>query len=130
MLESRRIQLAIAFSSRLQNFGDSLEAESPIGRALDVIDLQQQSEVALHAAMVLRNSDSAEACRLIERILSTDYVAAMPEVWRYEASLAESAGESKLALNWLEQAVLLEYAALPDEINLQQIRANYSALLA
>lgn len=54
----------------------------------------------------------------------------LPQIWRFAATMAESSGPKRLAVDRLELAIQLEFATRPTTINIETVRADYTALLA
>jgi tetratricopeptide (TPR) repeat protein len=121
--------MAVTFSAQLHACGDVEIASELVDQVVTKIQIEETPEVALLAAEVLRNIEITDASNLIDRIFEVERLRASPKLWRYAAEVADSAGHKRAALDYLEQAVLLEYESRPETINLQIIRTSYSTLL-
>ncbi len=63
-------------------------------------------------------------------MLELPSVSDLPQIWRFAATMAESSGHKRLAIDRLELAIQLEFATRPTTINIETVRADYTALLA
>src|SRR5262249_36980394 len=71
----------------------------------------------------------ARADALLQTLLSDEKVAQRAALWRLGASLAARRGLLGKSVACLEKAMDLEFRNLPDVINLQTVRHDYSILL-
>jgi len=76
-----------------------------------------------------RTTQYARADQLLKTLLDDEKYAAMPDLWRLAARLAEHRGMTARSLAALERAMELEFASMPAVVNLQAIRAEYGQLL-
>ncbi|MBM80665.1 MAG: hypothetical protein CMJ78_08740 [Planctomycetaceae bacterium] len=71
--------------------------------------------------------DEADEC--ISELLQQDEYKTKVELWRMAATIADRRGKKLLVLERLERALDLEYAKLPDVIEIASIRQSYGDLL-
>jgi tetratricopeptide (TPR) repeat protein len=69
------------------------------------------------------------ADRLLAKLLEDKKLAELPELWRWRSNLAKEAGQTATSIACLEKALELEYADLPEVVNLESIRKDYGTLL-
>ena len=71
----------------------------------------------------------ARADALFQPLLSDEKLNRHPFLWRLGAALAEKHGMTARSVACLDRAMDLEYARLPDEVNLEAVRSQFGALL-
>jgi tetratricopeptide (TPR) repeat protein len=84
--------------------------------------------MALEALVRSRQWDKAE--RLLTSLLAEKESAGLALPWRLGFEIATGRKDSAKAMERLERALDLEYANLPDEIDLASVRRDYGQLLA
>jgi tetratricopeptide (TPR) repeat protein len=69
------------------------------------------------------------ADQLVGKLLDNPEHARRPDLWRKAAQLAEQREKPARQLECLEKALELEFADLPEIVNLERVRSDYGALL-
>ena len=111
--------------------GDPLLADNLIGTALagDLSDAERRAgRTWRHWATLLRSTGPDRAEELVERLLKD--TPTEPVLWRLASRLAEELRHTEPSIVCLERALDLEYAALPEVIELQGWRNDYRRLLS
>jgi hypothetical protein len=103
-------------------FAEALK-DAPI-KGKEGLPLQYAALIFLH-----ETSQTAEADRLVRKLLAEPDNAKRPDLWRTAARLAEQREMPARRLACLEKALELEFASLPEVLNLEQVRSDYGALL-
>jgi hypothetical protein len=92
--------------------------------AKDGLDLYQAA-----LSWLIQTDQREEADRLLGKLLDDPEHAKLPHLWRSAAQLARQREQPARALQCQEKALALEYANLPEVINLNQARQDYRGLL-
>ncbi|MGL4552205.1 MAG: hypothetical protein ACRC33_13580, partial [Gemmataceae bacterium] len=80
-------------------------------------------------AFLTRTGQHEEADRLVRLLLADAGHAKLPELWRAAADLAGRRGQPDRAMECQERALDLEFAARPEAIDVERVRADYRAVL-
>jgi tetratricopeptide (TPR) repeat protein len=109
-----------------QDLGQSL-FESAVGE----LDLDEHPYVAVAGLSYARQAeDWATAEKCLQALLRDDQRLRMAGLWRQASDIAAQLGDEDESLRRYEQAIELEFADLPDMINLEQFRQEYGPVLA
>jgi len=109
-----------------QDLGQSL-FESAMGN----LDLDEHPYVAVAGLSYSRQAeDWATAEKCLQALFQDDRRLRIASLWRQASDIAAQLGDEDESLRRYEQAVELEFADLPDMINLEQLRQEYGPLLA
>jgi hypothetical protein len=111
---------------------DQVMARRLLSAALADVPVAGKEGLALYqnALAWLMQTDQREAAdALLRKLLADPEHAKRPQLWRQAATLAQQREQPARALDCLEKALALEYADLPEVINLQQVRQDYRSLL-
>ena len=85
--------------------------------------------IRLAAAYYSQAGDPAFAQALLQPLLEDESLKKSPAVWRLAAEIAKHRRHTKRFAEALDRALDLEFAVLPDAIDVQQLRGDYGALL-
>jgi tetratricopeptide (TPR) repeat protein len=100
--------------------------------AMDGVSMRGTEDLALQAAalaFLMDTHQTAAADRLVEKLLQDPDNSKRPGLWRTAAQLAEQREQPARRLECLEKALELEFANLPELVNLERVRSDYGALL-
>ncbi len=126
----------------LDDAGESLRAELQAIEEYRKLDPARQAEVLAGAVRdrqlrttllavghYRRLANTARAEELIDGLLNREAYVNLPGLWRLAATVADERGSTAKAVHCLERALDLEFADLPDVIDLQSWRTDYGRLL-
>jgi hypothetical protein len=110
--------------------GDSTLAEELLSAALSRAKEPQRFAVQVFAIEYLwQTGQLPRADALVAGMLESEELAKEPSLWRLASWIATQNGKLALALSRRERAMDIEYENLPELVNLQAVRSDYSQLL-
>lgn len=130
LLKDRRPIEVLDLASRCRDFGDPALADALVVRVL-AADTLAKERPALLVAVVDRlltwgQPDAAEA--YLAELLRGKETADKPLTYRLAARVAESRGQTARMVEYQERALELEYATLPEVLDLEAWRQDYRPL--
>jgi Tfp pilus assembly protein PilF len=106
-------------------------SEKLFAQALKDLSAEKNPQAALLAmGYFIEQKQFAEAEAMIAPLLKAEGWSKRPSIWRKASEIARDLKLEALSVARWERALDLEYAVLPDLINLQKIRDDYQALLS
>ena len=121
---------AVVLAWQCHQTGDGPLAEELLSVALSGVKPDARLGATLTAIEYLSaTGQHARADAMVEPLLADKKLSAHPALWRLGATLASRRGRLASSLRRLERAMDIEYANLPDVIDLQGVRGSYGALL-
>ena len=112
------------------NVGDQATAEDVLARALAGADDRAKGVIQLSAIqMFSQGGRNDRAAMIAEGMLKDKAWTDDPWLLRICSTVTGNQGRIAQSLKYLEKAIDIEYANMPDAVNLQAVRQDYSALL-
>ncbi len=130
LLEKKRHGLAFQLARQMNHLGDEALSEEILTAILAKAAAAERDGLTLACIDYLAERKSfAHADRLLAKALEDKKLAQHSELWRWRAEVTQSYGQTATSVECLEKALDLEYADLPELVNLESIRADYRTLL-
>ncbi len=130
LIEKKAWMGLVALAGQLHALGEAALAEEALTPALAAAKGPWRLPVRLAAVELLAQAGQyARADALLEPLLEDEALAGDPLLWRLGALLAERGGRLASAAARLERAMAIEYADLPEVLDLRAIRADHQELL-
>jgi tetratricopeptide (TPR) repeat protein len=130
LLAKKRYGLAFQLAKQMEQLGDEALADEILTTILTKAPAEEQNALTMISVRYLAHGKRfAQADRLLVKLLEDKKLAQYPELWRWRSGLTKEAGQTAVSLVCLEKALDLEYADLPELVNLESIRADYRTLL-
>ncbi len=130
LLETQRLMTVNLLAIQISQLGDLPLADRLMTMLIEKLNVEQRPDVSLLAIEHLRRFNDPRAATLLDRMLELPSVSDLPQIWRFAATMAESSGHKRLAIDRMELAIQMEFATRPTTINIETVRADYTALLA
>lgn len=128
-IKTKRYRAAFLFSSQLRELGDSGEANRLLENVLAEVTAESRPDVVMLAVEQLRWMKDGKADQLMDSILERDTLQKSPKLWRYAAKVADDLGHRKVALERLENAIVMEFDLRPEVVNIETMRFDYTDLM-
>ena len=135
LLVNKRFALAFQLARQVSQVGDDVLADESLNAILNVKATRDETQMLrLAGATFLAERNSfARADSLVQKVLEDSSLTLQAQsqsaLWRWRAELTQGAGKTAASIACLEKALDLEYADLPEIVNLDSIRADYRTLL-
>jgi hypothetical protein len=132
LLKKKQRAAVLALARQCWQLDDQVMSRRLFSLALKDVPVKGKDGLAVHQAALdwlVQTEQRDEADRLLRKLLDDPQHAKRPELWRRAAHLAGQREQPARALQCQEKALALEYANLPELINVQQVRQDYRALL-
>jgi len=111
--------------------GDSALAEELFGAAAANVPENQRLATSLAQIEYLYHTGQyPRADAIMEVLLADEKYSKYPELWRLGSTIAGARGMVATALQRFERAVEMDYKDMPEVVNLETVRQDYSQLLA
>jgi Tfp pilus assembly protein PilF len=132
LIEGNKRPAVLALAAQCRQVGDEALSGALVNTALDGIkDDKERQGMTLAAVDFLADAgEFAEADRLLRGLLDDAELAKRADLWRLASRLAEKREQPAREFECLERALDAEYRALPEVINLQEVRGEYGQLLS
>jgi tetratricopeptide (TPR) repeat protein len=129
-LTKKQYALAFQFAKQMEKLGDEALCDEMLTAILDKAPADERTVVTLASIQVqIGRSKFAQADRLVQKLLEDKKLSQSPALWRWRSDLAQKLGQAGTSVACLERALELEYADLPEMVNLESIRTDYRTLL-
>lgn len=131
LIEKKQRPAVLALARQVWALGDEPRAQRLLTVAREGIADGKES-VAMTLAVIEflgQHGHAAEGDDLLQGLMKDKEQAQNPSLWRLAAQLAEKREMKARELACLERALELEYAKLPDVINLEAVRTDYGRVL-
>ncbi len=130
LIEKKAPAAVVILAWQVHACGDQPLSEELLGRALSEAPEKGPAAVVLTAVEFLcQVGQHGRADAVLEPLLRDEKLAKSPAIWHLAALVAERRGRTASALGRLERAMDIEFAELPEVINLQAVRRQYAGLL-
>jgi tetratricopeptide (TPR) repeat protein len=130
LLAKKRFGLAFQLAAQMDQLGDQALCDEVLTAILAKASDKERNALTLVCAQVqAQRKNFAQADRLLARLLTDKDLAQYPELWRGRSALTKQLGQTAESVRCLEKALDLEFADLPEVVNLESIRADYRLLL-
>ena len=132
LVKDKKRLAVLVLARQAWQLDDAPLAQHLFSLALKDVPTKGKEGLSLHRAalaFLMDTSQTAEADRLVRTLLKDEENAKRADLWRIASHLAEAREMPARRLECLEKALELEFAQLPEVINLEQVRADYGALL-
>ncbi len=131
MVEGKHRGVVLILARQCWKLGDQPLANELQATAIAGITEEKELHPMTLAAIdfLMETSQWPQVDQLLDGLLADPKLADNPILWRLRAVLAEKRGLSTREVECLEQALALEFADLPDVINLEVVRRDYGKLL-
>jgi Tfp pilus assembly protein PilF len=122
---------AVALAWQCWQLGDQPLAQNLLSLALDGMKEDEERLITTLSAVqfLFQTNQYAQADSLMQGLLDNADFAKSPWLWRLAERIASQRGMADRAIAYLENALDLEYHAMPEVINLQEVRNDYGRLL-
>jgi ferric-dicitrate binding protein FerR (iron transport regulator) len=128
--EQNQRAAVIALATQCQQLDDRPLADNLMKMALSEVPPEDELSTTLLAIGYYRRlGDTARAEELIDGLVDREPFSSLPGLWRLAVTIADERGSTEKAVRCLERALDLEFADLPDVIDLQAWRNDYGRLL-
>ena len=130
VLAKKDYGLAFQLAAQMEQLGDEGLANEIMGTILARADDKERNALTLVNVQILtQRRQFAQADRLLQKLLDDKKLAQAPELWHWRAELAKQHGQTAESIACLEKALDLEYADLPELVDLERVRTDYRTLL-
>lgn len=145
LLGKKRYGNAFQLAKQMEQLGDEAMSDEILSTILSKATAEDRAALTLICVNFLsQRKNFVQADRLLVKVLAEKKVrtaedkkkrpnekewAEYPELWRWRAELNKQAGQVATSIECLEKALDLEYADLPEIVNLDSIREDYRTLL-
>ena len=130
LVAKKRYGLAFQLAKQMEQLGDEALCEEYVA-AIVAKAADKERDAITFAAVRFQSQrkNYAQADRLLVQLLADKELSQYPELWRWRHALTKSNGQTAVSIACLEKALELEYAELPELVNLECLRADYRTLL-
>lgn len=130
MLTKKQYGLAFQLAKQMEQLGDEAMSDEILTTILEKGSAEERNGLTLVAVNFLaQRKNYLQADRLLAKLLEDKKLATYPDLWRWRSTLNRDANQVATSIACLEKALELEYADLPELVNLESIRTDYRALL-
>jgi hypothetical protein len=131
LIEGKKRPAVLALASQCRQLDDDALAGALVATALDGIkdDKERQGMTLAAVELLAESGEYAEADRLLRGLLDDAELTKRADLWRLAVRLAEKREQPARQFECLERALDAEYRALPEVINLREVRHEYGRLL-
>jgi hypothetical protein len=131
LIKKKRFAAVLTLAWQNQQLGQHELANDLVSSVLAKASGWQKPAITLAAIDFLVQSNRlAQADSALQGLMADEKLAEQPGLWRLGAELAEKRGITSRAVQCLEKALDMEYRQLPEVINLQKVRQDYTKLLS
>jgi autotransporter-associated beta strand protein len=131
LVEKQARPAVVALAVACRQVGDTTTADELVTAALAGVDKNQSAGVQLAAAEYYNHAgDWNRADAVLTNLLADERAAKTAWVWRLAADVAAKRNRLASSVQRSEMAMELEFAELPDVVNIQAVRNEYAGLLA
>jgi hypothetical protein len=129
--EKRRLAV-VALARQCWQLVDQPLADDLLAVALEGLNEGTERLLVTLAAIDFRleTEQAGRADQLIQPLLADSKLAQSAPLWRLGQRIADACQQTTRAYQYLEKALDLEYRHLPEVVSLEEVRKDYSALLA
>ncbi len=121
---------ALVIAGRLHQLGESEAAERVFASVTASGSPETRVSRTLAGVGYLWSTDQhTRAAAMLEPLLSEDGLDHAPTLWKLAAAMAQKRDLPSRAAEYLDRALDLQYAQLPDEVDLKAFRRDYRQLL-
>jgi tetratricopeptide (TPR) repeat protein len=130
LLAQKQYGLTFQLAQQIDKLGDEALRDDILATILDAAPKEDRNALSLISVRYLVDRKSyVQADRILAKVLDDKKLAEHPELWRWRSEIAGNFGQTATSLAALEKALDLEYAELPELVNLESIRTDYRTLL-
>jgi tetratricopeptide (TPR) repeat protein len=130
LIKDKRFAAVVTLAWQNNQLGQQELANDLVSTVLAKVDGQQKPGITLAAIDFLVHTNRlAQADRALAGLLADEKLAKLSGLWRLAADLAQRRGITSRAALCMEKALDMEYRDLPELINLQKVRTDYTTLL-
>ena len=122
---------AVYLARMVQQVGDAALADELFDMALR--DAPESPRLGLTLARIAHDRQTARLPRadaLLQSLLADKRYAGSPALWYLAEAIADARGMTARAIGFRQKALDIEFTCLPEKVNVEAIRADYSQLLA
>jgi ferric-dicitrate binding protein FerR (iron transport regulator) len=131
LLSKKRLVNAFQLARQTEQLGDdSLSGEIVATILTRASDKERHAVTLVGIRFLAQRKKLAEADRLLAKLLEEKKLAQHAELWRFRAEVTRGIGQTATSIACLEKALDLEFADMPELVNLESLRADYRAVLA
>ena len=130
LIEKKRFGLAFQMAAQMDQLGDAALCDEVLAAILAKASDKERNAVTLVCVQFqAERKNFAQADRLLGKLLADKELAQHSELWRGRSHIVKQLGQTAESVRCLEKALDLEYAELPEIVNLESIRADYRVIL-
>jgi predicted Zn-dependent protease len=130
LMDKKARSAIIAIAWQCHHVGDRQIADELFAMACAGLGDTERIETTLTGVAYLAQTEQyTRAEALLQPLLDDDQLSQIPVLWRLGAALAEKNGMTARSVACLDRAMDIEYEHLPEEVNLEAVRAEFGKLL-
>jgi tetratricopeptide (TPR) repeat protein len=130
LLAKKRFGLAFQLARQMDQLGDEALSDEILAAILDRASSEERNGLTLlSAGFQTERKHFVQADRLLARALEDKDLAKHPGLWRWREQVSRDFGQQAASIACLEKTLDLEYADLPELVNVESIRTDYRTLL-
>jgi tetratricopeptide (TPR) repeat protein len=131
LISKKHYGLAFQLAKQLEQLGDDAFSDEILAIILARADDKERNALTLVAIQFfIHRQNFVHADRLVRQLLEDKNLANSSELWHWRCELTKRLGQTASSVACLEKALDLEYADLPELIDLERVRSDYRALLS
>src|SRR5262249_1257573 len=122
LLGKKRYGIAFQLAKQMDQLGDEALSDEILTTILAKASAEERNGLTLACVQFLEQGKNfVQADRLLVKVLEDKKLAEHPDLWRWRAEMAKHYGQTATSIACLEKALDLEYADLPELVNLESI---------
>ncbi|HMF18876.1 MAG TPA: hypothetical protein VKE98_16840, partial [Gemmataceae bacterium] len=130
LIKDRRFAAVLTLAWQNTQLGQHELANDLVSSVLAKVTGWQKPPITLSAIdFLIQNNKLAQADSALQSLLADEKLASRSGLWRLGADIAQRRGITSRAIQCLETALDMEYRELPEVINVQKVREDYTKLL-
>jgi tetratricopeptide (TPR) repeat protein len=130
LIAKKRHGLALQLAAQMDALGDTALCDEILAAIPAKASDKERTGLTLACANAqYQRKNFAQADRLLAKLLEDKELAQHPELWRWRSALNAEMKKSAESVKCLEKALDLEFAELPEVVNVESIRADYRVLM-
>jgi tetratricopeptide (TPR) repeat protein len=129
-LKEKHYGLAFQLAKQMEQLGDEALSDEIFTTILDRASDKERNFLTLVSIQFqAQRQNFVLADRLLQKVLVDKKLAQRSDLWRLRSELTAKLGQTSTSIACMEKALELEYADLPELVNLESIRKDYRSLM-
>ncbi len=130
VLRKKQYVLAFQLAKQMEQLGDEALSDEILTTILAKADAKERNALTLVSIQFqTQRQNFVQADRLLQKVLEDKDLAKRPELWHWRSEMTKRYGQTAASIACLETALDLEYADLPELVDLERVRGEYRTLL-